>query len=106
MHTKTFSIDMREQKIIAILGALVLILAGLYIYFINSGVGSITAYKAAEENIASLSSAVSALESQYLALSGEKVSLNYAYSLGFKDATANDIAYLVVGAKPTSLSLR
>lgn len=106
MNTKILSIDSRERRYLVTLGALVVALAGLYIYFVNSGVASIAAYKAAEEKIAALSPEVSSLEAEYLGLSGEKISLAYAYSLGFKDATAGDMAYLVVGAKPVSLSLR
>lgn len=106
MKTQVLSFESREQKTLLILGSLVLVLIGLYIYFMNTGVSNITAFKAAEEKTATLSSEVSSLESEYMALSSEKVSLAYAYSLGFKDVTSADIAYLVIGTKPTLLSLR
>ena len=104
--TKTIFIDSREQKIMAILGLAIFVLAGFYLYFINSGVASITARKVAEEKINSLSSEVATLEANYMQLSNEKVSLAYAYTLGFKDVAGSDVAYLVKSDTPVNLSLR
>ncbi len=74
----------------------------MYLFFVGTTIFNIVERKNTDNDNRSLSSRVSELELSYLSESN-KIDLNLAYSLGFKDATGATFAYN--GAKNGSLSL-
>jgi hypothetical protein len=58
----------------------------LYVYFVNLTIHNVVARTNAQKQIVELSSSVSELESEYIAIEN-KITLEVAYSKGFEDAT-------------------
>ena len=85
MYTRALKIHNLEKKIIISLMFLLVFQALGYVYLINSSIFNVVARKEQEEMIAVTETEITALVSNYLALS-ENINLDLAYSLGFKDA--------------------
>ncbi|MEK7136423.1 MAG: hypothetical protein AAB821_02425 [Patescibacteria group bacterium] len=101
MNTKAIAIQNIEQKIILVLGSLLLMQALMYVYFVNSTIFNVVARKESEEIISTTETEITGLVSEYMALS-EKINLDLAYTRGFVDAPANGI---FVVAKPEAVAL-
>ncbi len=81
--------------------ALNLILAGTYTYAVNRTVFNVVAATKAEKDLAQTSATAADLESEYVSLKN-KITLDFAYSQGFRDASADQI---FIASKSTSKSL-
>lgn len=66
------------------------VLIGGYVYAVNRTVFNVVASTKAENTIAQSSATVSDLESRYVALKN-KITLDFAYSQGFQDASKQQI---------------
>ena len=75
-----------EKKILVGLTVIVLILGISYGYFVKQTILNVVTRQEVEEKIADLSSHVSSLEVRYIELKN-KIDLNFAYSLGYKEIT-------------------
>ncbi len=73
-----------QKRILNIMLSTLGILALLYVLFLGNMVFNIVERKALEEHALTLSNDVGNLEQEYLSMS-QKVDLNLAYSLGFKE---------------------
>jgi hypothetical protein len=74
-----------EKKIFWILACLLLLVAALYVYFLNQTINGIMTREVIYEENMRLASRLSELEADYIALSNA-VSLKHAYSMGFIEA--------------------
>ena len=66
------------------------VLAGGYTYAVNRTVFNVVATTKAEKGLAQSAAKVADLESHYMALKN-KITLDFAYSQGFKDASSQQI---------------
>ncbi len=81
------------------LAALLLTFFLLYAYLVNKTVMNVVARENAENDISELSTTIGTLESQYMTLKNS-VTLDLAYSRGFKDATPSQF----ISRGPATLS--
>ncbi len=72
------------KRIFSVLVALAIFSFVLYGYFISVSVVNVLVRESASSDIVAISSKVSDLETQYLALKNE-ITIEYAYANGFKD---------------------
>ena len=76
-----------ERRFVAILGALLIILSGMYIYFVMFSIAHIATKEELSRHIRITSAAVAKLESEYLARS-ENITESYARAQGFVTASS------------------
>jgi len=76
-----------QRRVLNIMLWILGILIFFYVFFLGNMVFNIVERKALEERTLTLSNEVGNLELEYLSIS-QKVDLNLAYSLGFKDTKA------------------
>lgn len=97
------SILKNEKIVFWSLAICVVFTAGFYIYFMNNAILNVVRRSAAEENISALEREAAQLESEYLASSNE-ITVELAYSLGYKEANPTYIAKRSVSiAEPEKL---
>ncbi|TSC70952.1 MAG: hypothetical protein CEO12_77 [Parcubacteria group bacterium Gr01-1014_46] len=77
----------REKAIFWSLLSILLVAVGFYMYFINTTVRNVVASQDLEAKIAQLNLSISSKEFQYIN-NRNAVTLNLAYSMGFKDVLA------------------
>ncbi len=77
----------REKTIFWTLLGVLFLCAGFYMYFINSTIHNIVARQNLENEVSKLTLTIGSLEFQYISLRNA-VTLDLAYSLGFKEVTA------------------
>lgn len=82
MTIKTLTLDYSYQRLVQMMLATILLLAGLYVYFVIAIVWDAADRETILSQSSELASAVSTLETQYVNLSG-KVTLGSARILGF-----------------------
>ncbi len=87
MKTKTLKINTKniEQKLVWGVFGLLVFSAISYVYFVNQTILNIVARENLEADIVVMNSEISELEFEYIAQKN-KITLNYAYSLGYEDA--------------------
>ena len=98
--TKAFIINNIEQRLIFILGALLLLLAFAYVYLVNSSIFNVVARKEAEEMISVTETEITGLAAKYMTLS-EGINLDLAYEKGFVDAPERGVFAVVKPAGAT-----
>jgi len=105
MKTKTLKINTKniEQKLIWGVFGLLLFFSISYVYFINQTILNIVARENLEGDIVALNSEISEMEFEYIAQKN-KITLSYAYSVGFKDA--NNVKFASRKLVGQGLSLR
>lgn len=79
-----------EKQAVWVLLILNIVLAGGYVYGVNRTVFNVVAKTKAEKSLAQISVAVADLESSQVSLKN-KITLDFAYSQGFKDASKQQI---------------
>lgn len=84
MTIKILNLDYSYQRIVRLMIAVLVLLVGLYTYFVAAIVWDAANREKVLSQAGELSSAVSTLEAQYVNLSG-KVTLDSAYGLGFRE---------------------
>ncbi len=89
--------------IVWMLLSLNIMLAGGYIYAVNRTVFNVVAATNAEKTLANSSASIGDLESQYVSLKN-KITLDFAYSQGFLDASKQQI-FIVQKPVNSTLSL-
>jgi hypothetical protein len=80
------------KKIFYTLSGVLMLLVLTYGYMLNTTILNVVARQKAQTQIALLSSDTSDLETSYIALQND-VSINLAYSLGFKDVSNPQFLY-------------
>lgn len=93
-----------ERVVWAVLLVTLGLLAGLYVYFVQSTVFNIAAREDGQEQIGSLESEIATLETEYIALSS-KLTLARALELGFEEITADRGAFVAMQTE-RAVSLR
>lgn len=96
------TIENIEQKIVGALGVMVVLMAFGYIYLINDSIFHVAARKESEEKIATVETDITALVSDYMAISAT-INLERAKELGFKEV--GDNAHFATRNTDTALTL-
>ncbi len=102
MNTKVATINNIEHRLVVILGALLLVEAFMYVYFVNSSIFNVVARKETEEMVSVTETEITGLVARYMSLS-DQVNLALAYEKGFVDAPA-DGRFAVVKPEAVALS--
>lgn len=76
-----------EKRVFYVFLVAATFLLGSYLYLINQSVFNIAYSQKANYKIDQLKTQVASLEEEYMSLSSEKISQNYANSLGFKEVS-------------------
>lgn len=83
----------KQKNIFIILCTLVVLFLGAYGYLVNKTVWNVVARQNAVKEIQRLSSDIATLESSYMTVS-KTLTLNHAYTLGFKDVPSSDTIFV------------
>lgn len=106
MHTlalnRLATIENIEQKIVGALGVMVVLMAFGYIYLINDSIFHVAARKESEEKIATVETDITALVSDYMAISAT-INLERAKELGFTEV--GDKGHFATRNTDTALTL-
>lgn len=99
MTIKTLNLDYSYQRYVQVMIVAVILLIGLYTYFVTAIVWDAASREKVLSQAGQLSSDVSTLEAQYVNLSG-KVTLDSARELGFVE-TDNQSGFALAHSNPT-----
>lgn len=106
MHTKTLNhlatVENIEQKIVGVLGVMLVLMGFGYVYLINDSIFHVAARKESEEKIATVETDITALVSDYMAISAT-INLERAKEMGFMET--GDNAHFATRNTDTTLTL-
>jgi hypothetical protein len=77
------------KRVLSLLASLLAIFVVLYVYFVSSSIVNVLVREEVDFDIAVISSEISELEARYLE-EKNKMTLEYAYTLGFNDLKKKD----------------
>jgi hypothetical protein len=94
-----------EKKMLNGLIIAVVVFSIFYVYFVNQSIFNINSRRLNEDKISALEGEIASLEANYMAVTNSKINIEYAHSLGFKDAS-NGISFVVKGNQGVNLSMK
>ncbi|HJO89713.1 MAG: hypothetical protein QGH85_00370 [Candidatus Pacebacteria bacterium] len=83
MRTQAVQINKFEKRAFVVLVFIILILFGLYLYFISKSIVNVIVREEINSDVAAVSSTISELETRYIAHK-EAIDIEFAKSAGFK----------------------
>jgi|GEM_PF-3176773 len=101
---KVATITNIEKNLFYMFFVAAILLLGSYLYLVNMSVLNIVAREKAQTEIGSLTTLVASQEADYLALADQKITADYARTLGFQNVSTEQ-GYVVPVDKAVSLSL-